>query len=114
MHNYPLPRADVGDFRYEIDEDSPQVEDVGDTPQVAHHNLASDDVAPLANLLDTPPPLEVETRAPLLAVGARVGDEADVVAAAGAPAVVAAAGAPAVVAVAGAERRPRCVPRQPS
>ena len=124
MHNYPLPRADVGDSRSEIDEDSPQVEDVGDTPQVAHHNLAFDDVAPLANLFDIPPPLEEETRAPLLAVGARVGVEAgvgvdvvvDVVVVVVVVVVDVAAAADALVAagVDGAQRRPRRVPRQPS
>ena len=78
MHNYPLPRADVEDSQSAIAEDSPQVEVVDDTPQVAHHNLASYDVDPPANLFDTPPPIEVETRAPLLVVRARVGDEAGV------------------------------------
>ena len=126
MHNYPLPRADVEDSQSAIDEYSLQVEVVDDTPQVAHHNLAYDDVAPSANLFDTPPPLEVATRAPLLVVGARVGAEAGVgatfadvvvdvvVVGGGVVGVADAVVAPVVVAVAGAQRRPRRVPRQPS
>jgi hypothetical protein len=82
--------------------------------QVPHHNLAYDDVAPPANLFYTPPPLELQTRTPLLVVGARVGAEVGVgVTFADVDAIVVAA-ARDVVVVAGAQRRPRRVPRQPS
>jgi hypothetical protein len=121
MHNYPLPRFDVEDSQSAIDEDSPQVEVVDETPQVANHNLAYDDVARPANIFDTPPPLEVEKRAMLLVVGARVGAE-DGVGAAFVYVVADAAASPAiapiaalvVVVVARAQRQPRRVPRQPS
>ena len=117
MHNYIFPRVDVEDSQSAIDEDSPREEVVDDTPQVVHHNLAYDDVAPPANPFDTPPPLEVETRAPLLVVGARVGAEVGVGAAfADIVDVVVAivVAALVVVVVVGAQRRPRRVPRQPS
>ena len=117
MHNYIQPRADVDDSQSAIDEDSPRVEGVDDAPEVAHHNLAYDDDAPPANLGDTSHPLEVETRAPLLATGARVGAEVgvgvafvDVVVVV----VVVVVATLVVDVVVGAQRRPRRVPRQPS